>query len=60
MEDWLVYSDGCCHNPHSDLECHMHVARSIKNSAVCVLFVTYWHPNSGNQLIFTNITRQSK
>ena len=29
-------------------------------SAVCVLFDTYRHPNSGNQLIFIDITRQSK
>jgi hypothetical protein len=63
-DDWLVvlqlwrlqfrWQLATC--PHA--ACRLYAEYAV--SAVCILFHTYWHSNSGNQLIFINITRQSK
>ena len=60
MEDWLVFWMGVATIRILiwNVTCMLHAEYEV--SDVCVLLDIYWHPNSGNQLIFINITRQSK
>jgi hypothetical protein len=60
MLDWLVFWMGVAtiRILIRNVTCMLHAEYAA--SAVCKLFDTYWHPNSGNQLIFINITRHSK
>jgi hypothetical protein len=60
MKDWLVFrmSVATIRILIWNVTCMLYAEYEV--SAVCALFDTYRHPNSGNRLIFVNITRQSK